>query len=204
MQTTIPTIQSTSLYYCEGPSEIDRPIQVERGSDLFSPFVGMTEQAIARTFERATRDNAVLLIDEVDSFLQDRTHARHSWEVTQVNEMLTQIENFPGLLIASTNFLDHLDPASLRRFDLKLHFDYLKPEQTRSLLSSYCRSLALTEPDAEDLAMIDSLETATPGDFATVARQHRFQPFRDAGGLPRAVITESAIKTHRSRRIGFQ
>ena len=185
-------------------SEIDRPIQVERGSDLFSPYVGMTEKTIARTFERAARDNAVLLIDEVDSFLQDRTHAKHSWEVTQINEMLTQIESFPGILIASTNFLDHLDPASLRRFDLKLHFDYLKPEQTRRLLASYCRSLDLTEPEAHDLAMADSIDTATPGDFAAVARQHRFQPFQDAGGLLRAVIAESEIKTNRSRRIGFQ
>jgi len=156
------------------------------------------------TFERAARDNAVLLIDEVDSFLQDRTHAKHSWEVTQINEMLTQIESFPGILIASTNFLDHLDPASLRRFDLKLHFDYLKPEQTRRLLVSYCSSLDLTEPEAQDLAMADSIETATPGDFAAVARQQRFQPFHDAGGLLRAVIAESEIKNRRSRQIGFQ
>ncbi len=185
-------------------SEIDRPIQVERGSDLFSPFVGMTEKTIARTFQRATRDKAVLLIDEVDSFLQDRTHAKHSWEVTQINEMLTQIETFPGILIASTNFLDHLDPASLRRFDLKLHFDYLKPAQTRRLLASYCRCLDLAEPNADDLAMAESIETATPGDFASVARQHRFQPFRDAGSLLQAVIGESDLKTNRCRRIGFQ
>ena len=146
----------------------------------------------------------MLLIDEVDSFLQDRTHAKHSWEVTQINEMLTQIETFPGILIASTNFLDHLDPASLRRFDLKLHFDYLKPTQTRRLLASYCRSLDLAEPNADDLAMAESIETATPGDFASVARQHRFQPFRDAGSLLQAVIGESDLKTNRCRRIGFQ
>ncbi len=185
-------------------AEIDRPIQVERGSDLFNPLVGMTEKTIARTFERAARDEAVLLIDEVDSFLQDRTHARHSWEITQINEMLTQIETFPGILIASTNFLDHLDPASLRRFDLKLHFGYLVPAQTRELLASYCRSLALRPPDADDLAMAASLETATPGDFAAVARQHRFQPFQNACGLLRAVITESEIKTKGTRKIGFQ
>jgi len=185
-------------------SKIDRPIQVERGSDLFSPFVGMTEKTIARTFERAARDNAVLLIDEVDSFLQDRAHARHSWEVTQINEMLTQIETFPGILIASTNFLDHLDPASLRRFDLKLHFDYLKPAQTRRLLTSYCRSLDLAEPNADDLAMAESIENATPGDFAAVARQHRFQPFSDPGALLQAVIAESEIKNRRTRQIGFQ
>jgi len=48
------------------------------------------------------------------------------------------------------------------------------------------------------------METATPGDFAAVARQHRFQPFRDAAGLLRAVIAESDLKTNGSRRIGFQ
>ena len=185
-------------------SEIERPLQVERGSDLLSPFMGMTEKAIARTFEKAVRDEAVLMIDEVDSFLQDRGKARHSWEVTQINEMLTQIESFPGVLIASTNFPNHLDAASLRRFDLKLGFGYLKPEQIRRLLISWSRSLALCPPDADDLAMVEKLDTATPGDFAAVARQHKFQPFSNARALLQAVIAESEIKIARSRQIGFQ
>lgn len=166
--------------------------------------MGMTEKAIARTFEKAVRDEAVLMVDEVDSFLQDRKNARHSWEVTQINEMLTQIESFPGVLIASTNFLDHLDAASLRRFDLKLGFDYLKPAQIRRLLISCSRSLALCAPGADDLAMVEKLDAATPGDFATVARQHKFQLFSNARALLEAVITESEIKTARSRQIGFQ
>lgn len=185
-------------------AEIGRPIQVERGSDLFSPFVGMTEKSIARTFEKAARDEAVLLIDEVDSFLQDRTRARHSWEVTQINEMLTQIESFPGVLIASTNFLDHLDAASLRRFDLKLRFDYLQPMQARKLLASWCLNLALPHPTAEDFSKVESLAVATPGDFAAVVRQHRFQPFTAARGLVQAVTAECEIKTSRTRQIGFQ
>ncbi len=57
---------------------------------------------------------------------------------------------------------------------------------------------------ATDMAMALSLETATPGDFAAVARQHRFQPFRDARALLSAVIAESKIKTGLSRKIGFQ
>ena len=48
----------------------------------------------------------MLLLDEVDSFLQDRRQARQSWEVTLVNEMLTQMETFHGIFIASTNRLD--------------------------------------------------------------------------------------------------
>ena len=45
---------------------------VRRASDLLSCWVGATEQNIARAFEEARKDDAVLLIDEADSFLQDR------------------------------------------------------------------------------------------------------------------------------------
>jgi SpoVK/Ycf46/Vps4 family AAA+-type ATPase len=184
--------------------EIGQPLQLQKASDLLSPYLGLTEQRIARAFETAKQDGAVLLIDEVDSFLRDRTQTSHSWEVTQINEMLTQIESFPGILIASTNLIDQLDPASMRRFDIKLHFGYLLPDQVSRLLVSHCQNLKLQPPTSVDLNLAKSLETATPGDFAAVARQHRFQPFRDAGGLLQAVSAESDRKADRTRRIGFQ
>lgn len=185
-------------------NEIGQPLLLRKASDLLSPFLGMTEQKIARTFESAKQEGAVLLIDEVDSFLRDRTQTQHSWEVTQINEMLTQIESFPGILIASTNLIDQLDPASMRRFDIKLHFGYLLPEQARILFASYCENLGLPQPTSVDLDLTASMDVSTPGDFAAVARQHRFQPFRDASGLLQSVIAESEMKTNRSRRIGFQ
>lgn len=185
-------------------NEIGQPLLLRKASDLLSPYLGMTEQKIARTFESAKQEGAVLLIDEVDSFLRDRTQTRHSWEVTQINEMLTQIESFPGILIASTNLIDQLDPASMRRFDIKLHFGYLLPEQARLLFASYCENLGLPEPTPSDLELAATLDVSTPGDFAAVARQHRFQPFRNASGLLQSVIAESEMKTNRSRRIGFQ
>jgi transitional endoplasmic reticulum ATPase len=83
-------------------------------------------------FDEARDEEAVLLLDEADSFLQDRTLAHRQWEVTEVNELLTQMEGFDGLFIC-TNLLDHLDPAALRRFGLKLEFLALRPEQASSL-----------------------------------------------------------------------
>ena len=80
---------------------------------------------------------------------------------------------------------------------------YFAPAQTRLLLASYCRSLALGPPDADDLAMADSLQFATPGDFAAAARQHRFQPFQNDRGLLHALSAESELKTNRNRQIGF-
>ncbi len=184
--------------------EIGQPLHIQKASDLLSPFVGMTEQKIARTFEMAKQDGAVLLIDEVDSFLRDRMQARHSWEVTQINEMLTQIESFPGILIASTNLINQLDPASMRRFDIKLHFGYLLPDQACRMLVSYCQHLKLSRPTSSELDLAGRMDVATPGDFAAVARQHRFQPFCDASGLLLAVIREIEHKSPNLRRIGFQ
>ncbi len=76
--------------------EIGLPLHAKKASELFGPYVGMTERRIARAFQDAASDGAVLLLDEVDSFLQDRSRATHSWEVTQINEMLTQMEAFPA------------------------------------------------------------------------------------------------------------
>jgi SpoVK/Ycf46/Vps4 family AAA+-type ATPase len=184
--------------------EIERPLHVRRGSDLLSPFVGGTEKQIAGVFEKALDDDAILMIDEVDSFLQDRAKAMRSWEVTQVNELLTRMETFSGVFIATTNRLEHLDAASLRRFDLKLHFDYLNTAQIHELLRAWCRSLGIAPPRDEHRAMTEAMECVTPGDFATVARRHRFQPLSDAGRFLHALAEDCAMKTETSRRIGFQ
>lgn len=184
--------------------EIDRPLHLKRASDLLSPFVGQTEVKIAGTFEKAFSDDAILMIDEVDSFLQDRAKAVHSWEVTQVNELLTLMESFSGVFIATTNRIEHLDAASLRRFDLKLYFDYLNRSQIQHLLGAWCCSLGISSAGDEHHSMIESMECVTPGDFASVARRHRFQPFADASQFLHALKDDCAMKTETARRIGFQ
>jgi transitional endoplasmic reticulum ATPase len=98
-------------------------------------FVGETEKEIANAFAQAQIDNAILVIDEADGFLRDRAGAGWSWEVAQVNELLTQMEAFEGIFVASTNLIDTMDAASLRRFDFKLKFDYLNRDQRRALVA---------------------------------------------------------------------
>ncbi len=77
----------------------------------------------------------MLLLDEADSFLRSRKDAQQSWEITQVNELLTQMESFSGIFICSTNLVTTMDEASLRRFDYKIRFNYLKPEQSWALFN---------------------------------------------------------------------
>lgn len=191
--------------YCRWLAKrLDVPLLAKRGSDLISMWVGETEKNIARAFEEAERDGALLLIDEVDGFLQDRRRAKNSWEVTGVNEMLTQMEAFPGVFIASTNLMDGLDQAALRRFDLKMKFGYLAPEQGWRLFASHCKRLRL--PLANPAALqgaLGRLRNLTPGDFAAVLRRHRFQPLASALDLQRALAQECALKEGGANPIGF-
>jgi SpoVK/Ycf46/Vps4 family AAA+-type ATPase len=183
---------------------LDMPLVVKRGSDLISKWVGETEQNIARAFRQTERENALLLIDEVDGFLQDRRGAHHSWEVSSVNEMLTQMEAFSGVFVASTNLMDGLDQAALRRFDLKAKFDYLAPNQAAALLRRHCESLGLAAPGAEEDVALQRLRKLTPGDFAAVLRQHRFRPIRSAWQMVEMLRAECAVKEGgQANAIGF-
>lgn len=182
---------------------LDMPLHVRRGSDLMSKWLGESEKNLARAFRQAEQDKALLLIDEVEGFLQDRREAERTWEVTQVNEMLTQMESFCGVFVASTNLMQGLEPAALRRFDLKVRFDFLKPDQAWELLRRQCASLGLAEPLPELRPQLDRLSQLTPGDFAAVVRQHRFRPIESATIFLRALDAECALKPGGCCGIGF-
>lgn len=186
--------------------ELGLPVQVKRSSDLLDCYVGQTEKKIAAAFRRAQDARAILVIDEADGFLRDRAGASRSWEVTQVNELLTQMEAFEGIFIASTNLVDTLDAASLRRFDFKVKFDYLTRPQRRAMLARVA-SEACARPEDSEFAeqMIDRLECLTPGDFANVLRQLSVM---GEMASPRRIVemlaAEAALKPEARRRpIGF-
>jgi len=183
---------------------LKKPLLLKKGSDLISMYVGGSEKNIANAFEEAKEEKAVLVFDEVDSFLADRTQAKQSWEVTQVNEMLVQMENFDGIFIATTNLMDNLDKASLRRFDLKLEFDFLKAEQSWNMFLSYCSDLKLSKPMDSFRNTIECLRYLTPGDFAAVTRQNRFRPIVDIKDFISRLEDEIAVKNVSSGNImGF-
>lgn len=156
--------------------QLGLPLLIKRASDIMDKYVGQSERNIARMFDQARRQGAILLLDEADSLLGDRRNARQNWEVSQVNEMLTQMERFNGIFICTTNLMDRLDSASLRRFDFKVKFDYLHAEQRWALFQQESQRLGAELPkDSEALQglkqQIQRLTKLTPGDFAVLNRQ---------------------------------
>ena len=143
---------------------------------LLDKYLGETEKALAAMFETARSSGAVLLLDEADNFLTARDGAQHRWELTQTNELLVQLERFDGVFLCATNLVDSLDPAAMRRFDVKLGFDYLEADQRWRLFLRLLECRELPRPgDSEAEALrrrLDELDGLTPGDFAAAARGH--------------------------------
>ena len=152
-------------------SELGMPIHAKRASDILSPYVGETEARIAKMFAQATNTGALLLLDEADSFLSARQGAKQHWDVTAVNELLVQMEQFDGLFICSTNAMTSIDSAAMRRFVLKIKFDYLKPEQRWRLFLRYIPQKLGVSESTRFRSVLDTLTTLTPGDFTTVCRR---------------------------------
>ncbi len=185
-------------------SELDKPLILKRTSDLQSPYIGVMERNLAKAFEQAAQDKAVLQIDEVDSFLQDRRGARHPWEVSQVNEFLTQLESFEGIFLASTNLMDGLDLAASRRFDYKIRIDYLTHEQAWRIFCRHLEEWELSIPLGSGCRQeLAGMTTLTLGDFAVVARRRAITAFGDAKDVIAALRAEVALKDGGRRKIGF-
>lgn len=151
--------------------QLQRPLMIRQASDLVSKFVGETEQNMAAMFEEAEAEQAVLLLDEADSFLRSRRMAERNYEVSEVNEMLQGMERFPGVFICTTNLFDELDEAALRRFTFKIRFKALSAAQRERMFVAEALEgdeAALTGEHRQRLAELDQI---APGDFAAVKRQ---------------------------------
>ena len=148
-----------------------KPLIVKQASDLVSKFVGETEQNMAAMFSEASQENAVLLLDEADSFLMDRRGAQRSYEVTEVNEMLQQMERHDGIFICTTNLLDRIDQAALRRFTFKIKFMPLTAAQREKMFITEALAGDAQKLSPEISRRLAKLAQLAPGDFAAVKRQ---------------------------------
>ena len=156
--------------------ELDKPLVIKRASDLMSKWVGETEKNIAAMFQEAADADAILFLDEADSFLRDRTMARVEWEISKTNELLQRMERFDGIFICATNLFRQLDSAALRRFTFKLQFLALTPEQRWEMFLNEtglrATDVVISPEQAEDWQnKLIFIQELTPGDFATVKRQ---------------------------------
>lgn len=185
---------------------LGRPLLRRQASDLLGKFVGETEQAMAAMFAEAEAEQALLLLDEADSFLLDRRGAQRHHELSEVNEMLQGMERFRGIFVCTTNLLERIDAAALRRFSFKILFKPLRPEQRLALFAREALGAAEAPLEPAWRARLLRLDQLCLGDYAAVRRQLEIlQEALDPEGWLEQLEAEHRLKPEvRERRsIGF-
>jgi hypothetical protein len=131
------------------------------------------------------------------SFLADRRGAERNWEASQVNEFLTALDGHPLPFACTTNLVERMDRAGLRRFLFHVRFHYL----TRAQAALAFRRFFGGEPP-KTLGEIDHL---TPADFATVKRRAAILGnLGDPGRLVEELAQTQNVAERDGRTIGFQ
>jgi AAA+ superfamily predicted ATPase len=168
---------------------------------ISSKYIGETEKNLAEAFKQANEAGELLFIDEADSLIADRKGAVRSWEVTQTNEFLVQLESAKCMVVCSTNFQGHLDIASNRRFHFHLQFGFLKKEGIIKMTECFFPDLC-----NENWNSITGIDSLAPGDF--------YAAYKRLQWLPKEEITASRViqelegmvaakEPYGTRKIGF-
>lgn len=155
---------------------VDKPIIIKNAGEILGKYVGETEKNILKMFLDAEESDSILLLDEGDSFLRDRSFAKNTWEISMVNQLLQSMERFNGTFICATNLFENLDIAALRRFTFKVEFMAMEPDQKWKMFETEVGE-QLNKLSKEEIKQLreelDFLPNITPGDFTVVKRQEQ-------------------------------
>ncbi len=182
--------------------QLGRELIYKSASDLLSKWVGETERLIAELFSEAEDrlDDVMILLDEADTFLRDRARAHAAWEFSQTNEFLARVERFPGIFICTTNLIETLDPAILRRFQFRVEFLPMRCEQS---IEAFTIVFGRT-PGADEREELRELSGLVPADFANVVRQLKFFEGKEDANPTRLLRKElESRQGSMPRSIGF-
>jgi SpoVK/Ycf46/Vps4 family AAA+-type ATPase len=164
--------------------QLNKKIIILNLGGIVDSRLGQTAKNITEVFKKASRENAVLFLDEFDYIGKIRDYDnKDSGEMKRlVNTVIQLIDQIPNdtLLIAATNNSNIIDTALLRRFQLKLKF--VKP--TASQLDIYYDSLLVQYPkEFRDIERTYNLSYAEAKDIALRAIKNNIIRITEANEL---------------------
>src|SRR5205814_3195198 len=94
-------------------------------SSVVNKYIGETEKNLNLVFSRAEELGVVLLLDEGDALLTQRTAVQSSndrYANLETNYLLQRLESFEGILVVTSNASQRIDAAFQRRMDVVVEF----------------------------------------------------------------------------------
>ena len=148
---------------------LNRDLFLVNMEDLVDSHLGQTPKNIVALFAEIRRlytNKVVVLFDEIDSLVMNRRVNNDVREMGRVvSTFLKELENVSDqiLIIATTNLMDTLDAALLRRFEAKISFDRYKKEDLIQVADAILASLLKkTETDKSDVRLFNKILATAP------------------------------------------
>jgi SpoVK/Ycf46/Vps4 family AAA+-type ATPase len=121
-------------------SELGRDLYRIDLSAVVDKYIGETEKHLSRLFAQAEELDVILLLDEGDALLGERS-AVHSatdrYANLETNFLLQRLETFDGILIVTTNASDRIDRAFERRMDVVVSFQLPEASERAAIWRSH-------------------------------------------------------------------
>lgn len=143
-------------------------------SQVFDKYVGETEKHLEEIFRAARRGRCLLFFDEADALFGKRTGIRDSHDKyanVSTAYLLQRIEEYDGIVVLTTNLLDHFDDAFVRRIRFVIRFRKPDREERQRMWEKALEGRIRTAEDVspEELAQAAELSPARIKAAAQVA-----------------------------------
>ena len=118
-------------------------------STVVNKYIGETEKNLSRVFARAEELDVILLLDEGDALLTQRTSvqtANDRYANLETNYLLQRLESFEGILVVTTNASQRIDDAFQRRMDVVVDFHPPEPSERWAIWQLHLPGTHRVEP----------------------------------------------------------
>ncbi|HIS14044.1 MAG TPA: AAA family ATPase [Candidatus Ornithospirochaeta stercorigallinarum] len=177
-----PSGSSKSSYAYHVAEKLGVEIIVKRYHDLVSKWVGQSEEQIYQAFKEAEDKHALLLLDEVDGYISRKTDVYSGGDKAHndiTTSFMVNLEEYNGLVIATSNHIELTESALVRRFHKIVEFKFPTYDGMKLLIERYFPDVDF---DKRELDRICSLGLIGPGDFVAVKELTEYMEPDDVTG----------------------
>ena len=105
-------------------------------SQIVSKYIGETEKNLNDLFNEAKKSNVILFFDETDALFGKRTEVKSSHDKNaniETSYLLQKMEEYDGITIMTTNYLENIDKAFFRRISYVIHFAFPNKDSRKKI-----------------------------------------------------------------------
>ena len=164
-------------------------------SQIVSKYIGETEKNLSDLFSEAKKSNVILFFDETDAILGKRTEVKDSHDKNaniETSYLLQKMEEYDGITIMTTNYLENIDQAFFRRINYVVHFAFPNAAAREKIWKNIFPKKMPVNPDIDFKYLSENFEISG-GSIKNIAINTAFMAARNSDNVKMEYILKSII-----------